>query len=276
MTMGFRGRDEHKKLKNRDLIISTNSEGNEILTVYERVTKTRDGTEEQRKEAGKYFCICNDDPLPEQECLIELLKNYNNRKPRNAKDLDFPFYLTTLPALLRTTIIWFRSQPMGKNKIGSFLPDACRFAGIDRHTNHGARRTAIKRMRKQGIPDDKIIKITGHKSVRTLAVYDDELSDSEHKKIQRAIVQHVNEPAKSQTKSAIPPVDKPENTNANANSPLPSNDLSYASGLHGLLAGAKFKNCIVKIKVNSSDSRSASKVKVIRRSRVLSSSSDTD
>lgn len=189
MTMGLRGRDEHRQLMFGDLVIVQGPRGEELL-FNERLSKTRSVS--GRKTPPKYFCSCESDP---QYCLIELVKKMTCKRPPSTRNADHCYYLTIVPTQhLAKNLYWYREVALGKNKIGAFMPEACALAGITRHTNHGVRRTAIKRMRKSGIPDDKIIKITGHRSVNTLAVYDDDLEIEEHQNIQNKITRtHVNE-----------------------------------------------------------------------------------
>ena len=188
MTIGLRGRDEHKSLRFQDLKINTNENGKEYMNMYERVTKTRDGSDDKnlRKTMSRYFCTC---ASGQGDCLIEFVKKFTQKKPAKCCQPNQPFYWTPIPSPKHQTTdpTWYYVIPLGKNKIGSLLPDACEKAGLERRSNHGARRTAIKRMRKSGVPDAKICKITGHKSVHTLSVYDDELSDDEHFEIQKVI-----------------------------------------------------------------------------------------
>lgn len=192
MTMGLRGRDEHKKLCFEDLAIETNRDGLESLRFTERVTKTR--AVEGRATPSRYFCTCTTDP---RMCLVEQVKLFNRKKAPASCVQGSPFYMTPIPPkYVKEGGPWYRGVPLGKNKIGSLMPDACSLAGIDRHTNHGARRTAVKRMRKAGIPDDKIIKITGHRSTSTLAIYDDDLDEQEHCHIQDVITKRACQSAK--------------------------------------------------------------------------------
>lgn len=222
MTMGLRGRDEHRDMRIEDLTITQGERGEE-MELSERVTKTRSSVGRANKSV--YYCTCSND---KSNCLIELVKQYNGHKPEAGLKVGQLFYLTRIPQSLLTDNVWYRATPLGKNKLGSILPDACKLAGIPRHTNHGARRTAIVRMRKAGIPDDKIIKVTGHRSTATLAVYDDVLEADEHQRIQDVI-----RPAKVAKMTDVVP--------STTEGAVPS---KYAERQ---LAGATFNNCQVTI-----------------------------
>ena len=50
-------------------------------------------------------------------------------------------------------------------------------AGLDnsgkRFTNHSVRKTLVRKLQKEGVPNDKITAITGHKSEQSIAEYTD-------------------------------------------------------------------------------------------------------
>lgn len=237
MTMGLRGRDEHKSLLKGDLRIVDGPDGEEIVFT-ERVTKTR--ATEGRKSASRYFCTCSDNP---NFCLIELVKKFTEKKPMSAREDSHPFYLTPVPVkYIKPEGYWYRETQLGKNKIGAFLPDACSLASIGRHTNHGARRTAVKRMRNAGIPDDRIIKITGHSSVQTLAVYDDELEHDQHVQIQNIITR------KEEAKVVEKIVEEPK---------------SDPGQLDQIFRGAVFNSCTINISLGPTYSASQNVEKAV-------------
>ena len=58
-------------------------------------------------------------------------------------------------------------------------------AGIPHRGNHGVWATMVQHLQAAKVPDDKIIQVTGHRSVRTLSVYDMEsLQSHEHQEMQ--------------------------------------------------------------------------------------------
>ena len=102
-----------------------------------------------------------------------------------------------------TRDIWYKSGPLGKNKIATLLPDACKLTGIEKRNNHGERATAVIRLRKGGLPDDKIIQITGHKSIHSLSSYDNERMDViERQQCQNVLLNSARPPNASSTVSA--------------------------------------------------------------------------
>lgn len=259
MTMGLRGRDEHKSLRFQDLEIKTNENRKEYMNMYERVTKTRDGSEDKnlRKTMSRYFCTC---ASGQGYCLIEFVKKFTHKKPGKCCQPNQPFYWTPIPSAKHLTgdPTWYYTIPLGKNKIGSFLPDACEKAGLERRSNHGARRTAIKRMRKSGVPDIKICKITGHKSVHTLSVYDDELSDDEHFEIQKVIQggsackPTINSPIVVPRDARVP--DKNVGNTDRKQMNLPANPTPPSlSQMMGMFQGTIMNECTINVNVFSSN-----------------------
>ena len=102
-----------------------------------------------------------------------------------------PLYLQIKPddMVARTnTPIWYKTIPLGVNSLGKLLPRACEMGGITPRGNHGVRASTVQRLRGAEVPDDKIIQITGHRSARTLAVYDtNQLHPMVHKKCQKIL-----------------------------------------------------------------------------------------
>ena len=183
LTMGLRGRDEHRKMTWGDIVIrrSSDTDGKECLVMSERDTKTRDGAckDDMRKTEQMYYCECHFDAT---RCLIEIYKHFESRRPDEMFEPDSPFYLAhKLPnqITIGPKAVWYKKAPLGKNKLSGMLAEACEMAGIEKRTNHGVRATAVQRLRKAGVPDDKVIQITGRKTARSLVSYDKESLDTE-------------------------------------------------------------------------------------------------
>jgi hypothetical protein len=191
LIMGMRGRDEHRNIHFGDIILDTNALNVEFLQFKERNSKTRDGAiiDENRATVPKIFCSCA--TLGAKKCPVELYKSFVSRRPVDYCEPDHPFYIqykTEKQLHSSKSQVWFKREPLGTGSIGKFLPKACEIAGIPKRGNHGIRATTVQRLRKSGVPDDKIIQVTGHKSVKTLAVYDTEqLSAAEHQNMQAVL-----------------------------------------------------------------------------------------
>ena len=77
LTMGLRGRDEHRKMAWGDVTFSTR-DGIDCLIFQERDTKTRDGTNpvHLRSTEQIYFCECD---THEERCIIEIWKSLKKK-----------------------------------------------------------------------------------------------------------------------------------------------------------------------------------------------------
>ena len=73
--------------------------------------------------------------------------------------------------------VWFSRQPVGVNGINHFMKNIAKESGLDvtskNFTNHSARKTTVKKLKKAGASSRDIIAITGHRNERSLADYDD-------------------------------------------------------------------------------------------------------
>jgi hypothetical protein len=191
LMMGLRGRDEHRGIKFGDIHLKCDVNNKEFLELTERSSKTRDGTlvNDRRATVQKIFCTC--DSTGADRCIVEIWKAFVSHRPVDYCQAEDPLYLAckTDEQIRKTrTNIWFKHQPLGANSLGKFLPKACLLAGLPPRGNHGVRASTVQRLRKSEVPDDQIIQITGHKSVRTLQVYDtNQLSTKVHKKCQQVL-----------------------------------------------------------------------------------------
>jgi hypothetical protein len=103
---GFRGRDEHRKLKFGDVSVFTDSTGTQYLQYAERDSKTFDGTgkDDYRSTIPRIFSTGTE---PERD-PVHLYQQYLKRRPLEMMNADSPFYLTPIPMqqLTETSHIW--------------------------------------------------------------------------------------------------------------------------------------------------------------------------
>ena len=81
--------------------------------------------------------------------------------------------------------VWFSCQPAGVNGINQFMKNIAKEDGLDvtskNFTNHSARKTTVKKLKKAGASSRDIIAIIGHRNERSLADYDElDLDDHLH------------------------------------------------------------------------------------------------
>ena len=131
--MGLRARDEHRKISFGDLRLKTNGLGVEFLQLEERDSKTRDGAsfDDFRPTRPKVFCSCA--PCGKARCVVEVYKEYVQRRPSDYCGPQHPFYTqynTKEQINSSKTETWFKREPLGMSSIGKFLPRAWELTGI--------------------------------------------------------------------------------------------------------------------------------------------------
>ena len=85
--------------------------------------------------------------------------------------------------------VWYATTPVGVNTINNYMKSMANAAGLDgtgkRLTNHSVRKTTVRKLQKQGIPNSDIAAITGHCSVQNLQQYV-EMEQENHAQISKA------------------------------------------------------------------------------------------
>lgn len=167
---GTRGCQEHNQMRIEDLKFVSNPQTGESEYVEwtEGLTKTRQGglVKQDRRVPQKLFSTGT------ERCPVKLLELLISKRPAHLRSCG-PLYLTPLrkPRLS----LWYSVQPVGENKIKTYMKTMANLAGIDksgkRYTNHSVRKTTVRKLQKAGISNDKIAAITGHKSEQTLRDY---------------------------------------------------------------------------------------------------------
>ena len=154
---GLRGRDEHRQLKFGDIELVSH-EDRKYLTFNERTTKTRDGAgrSDRRENKPRLYSIgTNRDPVRAYEVFLQ-------HRPASMNVPDAPFYLSVMPD---TKIAangegdWFYPRPMGKNTLGDMMKKSSMEAGIQKKTNHSARKSTVHSLRKAGVPPHKVMQV---------------------------------------------------------------------------------------------------------------------
>ena len=86
-----------------------------------------------------------------------------------------PLYLTPLRSFQAEREVWYATTPVGINTINNYMKSMANAAGIDatgkRLTNQSVRKTTVRKLQKQGIPNSDMAAITGHRNVQSLQQY---------------------------------------------------------------------------------------------------------
>ena len=132
---------------------------------------------------------------------------------------------------------------MGINKLGSLLKCSCARANISgKITYHSIRKSTVSTLSENGVvglPPHKIIKVTGHKIVASVAHYDKEISLNEHKKISDILC--LPSTSTSSNSNIIQNNDNVENTDYGPDEPVVQNLLNVAALPN--FQGATFNGC---------------------------------
>lgn len=129
---GLRGVTEHRDMSWGDVTLCRTSGGKEYLEYRERSTKTRTGKNprDTRLITPKAWALPEGSPA--QRCPVETYKLYKSHRPAKYCNPDTPFYIATNTKFdAHSSCQWFKCQPVGVNKLGSFMKTMARNAGIN-------------------------------------------------------------------------------------------------------------------------------------------------
>ena len=86
--------------------------------------------------------------------------------------------------------IWYKVQPMGENEINSMMKNIISETTLEssekRFSNHSARKTLVRKMKKAKLERSAIAKVTGHRNIQSLDDYD-EADEDEQRQLSWAI-----------------------------------------------------------------------------------------
>ena len=155
-------------MKLEDFCLRKDDCGNEFLTYSEGITKTRQSGlhEKHRLTTPKMF------ETNTHRCPVALFKLYISKRPVNLRNCG-PFYLSVI--INPTSQIWFKTAAMGINTINTIMKKMIENSPLNidkRITNHSARKTLVKKLKKHQLPKSDIITITGHNTEAGLDAYD--------------------------------------------------------------------------------------------------------
>ena len=106
-------------------------------------------------------------------CPVHFFKAYLSHRPPEANTPDSPFYLGIKYKRQSDSIIWYKNQPMGKNKLGKFMASASTEIGITNKkvTDHSVCKTMIQRLIDAKYTPNEVAQLSGHKNLKSLDSY---------------------------------------------------------------------------------------------------------
>ena len=101
----------------------------------------------------------------DDKCLVAIFKEFLWRRP--------PRLLTKYPS----SYVWYKRQPMVVNKINEMMMPIIKDTSLEdlskAFSNHNLRKTVFKKLRTAGLQRSSIPKVTGHRNLQSLDVYDE-------------------------------------------------------------------------------------------------------
>ncbi len=165
--MARRGREGLRDLTRDSFVIKTDPQGKEYAEMtHDEPTKKNQGDEDH--DNGK-----DDDNVMYADgtprCPVKSLKLYLFK----LNPLQEAFFQRPVAhAVSKITVPWYINAPVGKNKIGDFLKDICKLAGLSTiYTNHSIRATAINALLRGGHSALDVTNVSGHKTAEGLEPY---------------------------------------------------------------------------------------------------------
>ncbi|CAG2195375.1 Putative helicase mov-10-B.2,Helicase MOV-10,Putative helicase mov-10-B.1,Probable RNA helicase SDE3,Probable RNA helicase armi,RNA helicase Mov10l1,Putative helicase MOV-10 [Mytilus edulis] len=167
-----------------DIKLCTSKSGTQFLQYSERATKTRTGANPGNvRDVPPRSWKNLEDP---SRCHVLAYIKYKELRPTKYSAESDPFYVSSNTCFGTKSSKWFKSQPVGINKISSFMKLMITNAGLTeegrRLTNHSARRYLLQKLSDEDISDNKIMQISGHKNIASINEYR-KINNEQHQQI---------------------------------------------------------------------------------------------
>lgn len=160
---GLRAADEHRELTT-DQFSDGMDENGEYIEFHGKTNKTYSGSLRQRKIQPKV--IRHHD---RGSGIVHLYKLYLSSLKDDSENREF--YKRPLPRVGENKIR-FGESVVGINKLRTFMKNICAAAGLKgRYTNHSGKKTCATSLYQKGVPEQEIMRRTGHRSLAGLRKY---------------------------------------------------------------------------------------------------------
>ncbi|XP_053406117.1 uncharacterized protein LOC123530577 isoform X1 [Mercenaria mercenaria] len=158
---GLRAYDEHKESMCNQFTID--KDGNGLYVEFKGTnSKTFSGGLKHRKVDAKVIRHYD-----ESSGIVAYYKDYLEALGNNGY-----FYRRPLSRLKQNGNVRYSKQPVGINKLRCFMKDMCSLAGLEgRYTNHSGKKTCATTLYQKGVPEEEIMKRTGHRSIAGVRKY---------------------------------------------------------------------------------------------------------
>ena len=146
-------------------------EHGQFLLFTERITKTRQGTSSEKREAPPRAYENAKNP---SRCPVKLYDFFKDCRPTPMQEADTPFFLAINHKAVDPSNpkAWFKNAHLGKNKLGNLMKDMAKEAGLEgKLCNHTVRKTALTNLLQAGFAPTTIKRISGHKNEHSIGNY---------------------------------------------------------------------------------------------------------
>ena len=164
-----RGKEGLHELRKDSFRIGTIPGGIEFLQLtYHERTKKNQGDEDNKFRDENIILAQPENP---RRCPVNSFKLYLSKLSASC-NLLFQRPNPRFGMNGKSSEIWYMPQAIGINRIGKFLSEVCKKAGIKTvYTNHCLRFTTASAMRRQGFSVPEIASVTKHKNQESLKYY---------------------------------------------------------------------------------------------------------
>ena len=174
LNFALRSGKEHRSLRPDMIELIEKEDEPSYLQYIESGSKNNPGGLNERKLRNKSVKAFQNLENPSR-CIVKLYKKYMELRPPSAP--NDVFYLQ--PLQKPTSSCWYQTRPLGHNTLSKTVQKLTEKVGVEGHyTNHSLRRTCVTRLFHEGVEEDKIMSITGHRSAGGVRAYK-ELSHSQ-------------------------------------------------------------------------------------------------
>ena len=156
--------------------LKSDSEGRQYLEYsVERQTKTRTGENPRNERHANPRMYQNQTAESAERDPVQIYKAHKNKRPEKVLRPDAPFnlavnYFKTEGELKSEGSKWFKSQPLGVNKLNSLMKEMTETVGISVKTNHSGRKTLVQKPQDNDVSPNQIVQITGQQNFVILII----------------------------------------------------------------------------------------------------------
>ena len=169
VSFGLRGGQEHRQLRwnpPQITVLAVSGERKHLLYV-EDVSKNNCGGLKMRKVQPKHV-IQHENLEKADRCIVHVFEEYSCRCPPNRPESSF--FLK--PLVKPKGDIWYAAVPVGHNTLDKTVAQMCSAAGIiGFKTNHSLCVTLATRLFQEGVDEQLIMAMTGHRSTDGVPSY---------------------------------------------------------------------------------------------------------